>query len=937
MRPDWRRWGSEAVAIAAVALALALGPAPTAADDEPGPAPQPTVYADDILPFGTARIAHGSATGEADKAREAGVDEGLAWLAAHQAPDGRFAAEGFATQCNGAAYAWPEGLGEPGLGGAQHDVGVTGLALTAFLQAGYSPRGRHPYAKVVRRGLRWLLAEQKSGGEFVPLGHPKMMFEHSFATLAVVNAYAMSGSPFLRRAVTSALIFAQACRTKAGGFAYGAGGDVADPTVTAVALLPTYTAAFVNLGAKQLERVPPFAERDTDRTLAGDSLRTFVDAENGRGAYSVERKGPKRYGEARQRFPAMHSECITAMAVLLWEGPDRTLRRRPLVQKMLERIYAVPPRWLPKTGTVDLMYWWFGAMAMHRARGKRATRWLEDVHRELLAAQRKDGDRCSVLGSWDPAGVWGREGGRVYATAMGCLTLSAYAAFPWEGGAKTSIVALADSETTEPERRLRALAAAAATPSKRGTHAAMKSLEAKDADVRRQGAVVLGRIGPPASSPAVLGRLAQRARADEDTRVRRAATWAIGRVSVGRSGARTRLPPLTDEMEPGVRFLREVALAQIRGKPHPALRGSLRYVPDPELLLRAAEQAGIETGLAGPAEPAQLTHAIAHRLDLPARIDLPRAPVGTERPLIPLEASSHATGRQLVRTYLDVTGDTNAGRAERAAAARVILAEGADVPAALVTVTRLLMLQEMAAELRMTSAEQTQRGTSRAQLLETGPLIVRAVREGLKEAPDTVETRILRAQADYVAGLFAFEGKQDGEPLRAAFFALDRIMWELDGSVAARHLLLRKAAILVAFADRTTDPGPRASLVEGALLLLEDAGEGDVRRPPDRHLVMQAHAARARLCRESGRIGGFNFLRRAPVLHQAILRRVPDLGADAADVDAIVEMALLHDDSGDQNRALAMLKRCGARAHAAGHIAVSKRLLEVRKRMLRGE
>ena len=40
-----------------------------------------------------------------------------------------------------------------------------------------------------------------------------------------------------------------------------------------------------------------------------------------------------------------------------------------------------------------------------------------------MRTQRTDGP---YVGSWDPVGVWGEDGGRVYATATLVLTLEAY-------------------------------------------------------------------------------------------------------------------------------------------------------------------------------------------------------------------------------------------------------------------------------------------------------------------------------------------------------------------------------------------------------------------------------------------------------------------------------------------------------------------------------
>ena len=45
----------------------------------------------------------------------------------------------------------------------------------------------------------------------------------------------------------------------------------------------------------------------------------------------------------------------------------------------------------------------------------------------IVDHQRKDG--CA-RGSWDPVGPWGREGGRVYSTALCTMCLEVYYRYP---------------------------------------------------------------------------------------------------------------------------------------------------------------------------------------------------------------------------------------------------------------------------------------------------------------------------------------------------------------------------------------------------------------------------------------------------------------------------------------------------------------------------
>jgi len=81
-----------------------------------------------------------------------------------------------------------------------------------------------------------------------------------------------------------------------------------------------------------------------------------------------------------------------------------------------------PPQEKDGTDAFDLVYGYFGSVALQLT-GRGLKNWETTFMPALarLQKQRKDGCRW---GSWDPQiASWGEQGGRVYATAMSCLTL----------------------------------------------------------------------------------------------------------------------------------------------------------------------------------------------------------------------------------------------------------------------------------------------------------------------------------------------------------------------------------------------------------------------------------------------------------------------------------------------------------------------------------
>ncbi|MCZ6596339.1 MAG: hypothetical protein O7B99_01735, partial [Planctomycetota bacterium] len=82
------------------------------------------------------------------------LQAGLEWLAEHQSKGGSWDCDGFSAECGGIGSTTCNGPGY-----AAHDVGVTGLALLAFLGAGNTlSEGDHKAN--VRSGVMWLRSQQ---------------------------------------------------------------------------------------------------------------------------------------------------------------------------------------------------------------------------------------------------------------------------------------------------------------------------------------------------------------------------------------------------------------------------------------------------------------------------------------------------------------------------------------------------------------------------------------------------------------------------------------------------------------------------------------------------------------------------------------------------------------------------------------------------------
>ncbi|MBN1670333.1 MAG: terpene cyclase/mutase family protein [Kiritimatiellae bacterium] len=309
--------------------------------------------------------------GEAD-AVEWAVLRGLRWLKANQRSDG----------------AWGEK--------AEHRVGLSGLALLAFLGHGETPASRE-FGATVEGGLQFLTERQSANGGFEVLDKPGT-YGHAIATLALAEAYSLTHAPGLAEAVERAVRVILAGQQDSGGWDYRySKWRRRDTSVTGWHVQALHAARVAGLGG-----------RDVDLSLAraGEDLT---------GA-SEPRRGTFRYDLA----DAPTSWGITATGVLglqLIGRADAT----PL-EAGLDSLRTMPCTWRQGNWILCGIYYAtqakFNAAHRHTARQGEWTRWNALFPGVLAGAQERDGH-------WTPPANE-TPYGAVYGTAMAVLTLEVY-------------------------------------------------------------------------------------------------------------------------------------------------------------------------------------------------------------------------------------------------------------------------------------------------------------------------------------------------------------------------------------------------------------------------------------------------------------------------------------------------------------------------------
>jgi len=343
----------------------------------------------------------------------AALDRALDWLAAHQDESGRFSPDAFGKHC--------EARGETacvGEGSGGHEVGVTGLALLAFLRAGERvDSGEH--ADAIARAAGWLLSQQVAGGVFGRRKAYEHFYSHCIATMALSELLASLDSPDrapgIRRAIERAVGAIEQARNTGDvpGWRYEFQPEnEADTSVTGWAIHALCGARRVGVAVEEASFEAGLALIDA---FTGDDGRVGYDSKGSLSARVADLIEAYPYDLAGEPMTAVGTTVRAAVAEATGVPADADALAKHA--ELLKR----PPTWDPRGGR-DVYYWLWGAQAAHALGGGARKAWGEALKTELAYHQEVRGE---AEGSWSATGVWGHAGGRVYTTAAIAIALAA--------------------------------------------------------------------------------------------------------------------------------------------------------------------------------------------------------------------------------------------------------------------------------------------------------------------------------------------------------------------------------------------------------------------------------------------------------------------------------------------------------------------------------
>ena len=315
---------------------------------------------------------------------EQAVERALEWLAAHQLPSGGWSLVHDQGDCRGQC---------PNPGSRDRfDPAATGLSLLAFMGAGYTHReGKH--RETVRRGIYFLqqiMQETPQGGSFLHQSE-RGMYNHGIAAFAICEAYQLTHDADLRGVAQQAVDFIVSAQNYQGGWGYlpKQPGDLTLSGWQIMALKSAY-AAGLDVHSATILRLDPFL--DTQQ-LSGSFF----------------------YGYGK---PGKSNTC-TAIGLLLrlFRGMSHT---HPTV---LDGARYLTKHTLPGP---DVYFDYYATLLLFHVGGPFWENWNAHMRDFLVASQAQAGHQA---GSWYFDDPYGREGGRLYTTAMAAMTLEVYYRF----------------------------------------------------------------------------------------------------------------------------------------------------------------------------------------------------------------------------------------------------------------------------------------------------------------------------------------------------------------------------------------------------------------------------------------------------------------------------------------------------------------------------
>ncbi|MEE9312653.1 MAG: prenyltransferase/squalene oxidase repeat-containing protein [Planctomycetota bacterium] len=304
------------------------------------------------------------------------------------------------------------------------DIGLTGLSLLAFVGAGFDHTDG-PYQVTCRKAIKYLRRNQGQDGCFGTQEDDHFVYNHSICTMAMAEAYGLSGKALLKPIADKAVDFILRCQNPGLGWRYGVQPGNNDSSVTGWMVLALKSCKMSGVEFDHQKCYDDAAKWYEMVTVDDGYLKVGYKTP---GSDNARLRGAKEY----DNNPSMDSIYIMSMLFM----NKRTIQDKDikeLAKTCVENEFL--PKWEHKR--IDYYYWYYASLALFQVGGPNWKRWESAMSKTLLDSQRgyHEKDKTANLttkealdehGSWDSVGAWGAAGGRVYSTAINALTLEVW-------------------------------------------------------------------------------------------------------------------------------------------------------------------------------------------------------------------------------------------------------------------------------------------------------------------------------------------------------------------------------------------------------------------------------------------------------------------------------------------------------------------------------
>ncbi|MCZ7605803.1 MAG: terpene cyclase/mutase family protein [Planctomycetota bacterium] len=382
---------------------------------------------------GAGGFAHRRARGGGGRPHDDRVRGALEWLKDHQNREGYWSATTFSDDSTrtGAKKTYNIEFVDPGSATSDKgweatcDIGLTGMALLAFVGAGYDHK-EGDYRATCRQAILYLRKVQDNDGCFGAKEDDHFVYNHAICAMAMAEAYGLSGDQVLKPIADKAVEFILKAQNPGFGWRYGVQPTYNDSSVSGWMVLALKSCKMAGL------------EFDTTKCYndAAEWFKLVTVDVNGypKTGYDTPGSNNARLRSSREYDNNPSMDSIYVMSMLFMGKADLNDKNiKSLSRVCIEKDYL--PVW--EKNKIDYYYWYYASLALYQVGGATWKSWEKSMSSVLLNSQRGycEADKKAGLvskealdehGSWDAVDAWGSAGGRVYSTAINCLTLEVY-------------------------------------------------------------------------------------------------------------------------------------------------------------------------------------------------------------------------------------------------------------------------------------------------------------------------------------------------------------------------------------------------------------------------------------------------------------------------------------------------------------------------------